>query len=138
MKHDSWRVLTSVRAFLATYRGSTLVLFCVSGVGITLNFTLLSKSETWLQISVAAIALGAPCAAGWLSARLSHVALLPVVMLVSLYAGFAAYDWQDLWHHYDFAPLTFPLALTYVYGSFTSMAFVAGWGVRWIARKAPR
>ena len=67
------------------------LLFLPTGVGIALNFTLLESSETWLQILIAVIAMGASFLAGVFSPSLGIAALLPIVMLASFAVAFSFY-----------------------------------------------
>ena len=62
---------------------SVVALSLVTGAGVALNFGLLDNDTTWLPVAVAVVSVGAcPFAAGWLSHRLTNVALFSASVLV--------------------------------------------------------
>ena len=102
------------------------LLFLPTGVGIALNFTLLESSETWLQILIAVIAMGASFLAGVFSPGLGIAALLPIVMLASFAVAFSIYGVGSS----DVEPIVFTIFLSLIYGVAAYFAFGAGWVVR--------
>ena len=104
----------------------TIGLLSLTGVGVALNFTLLEDSETWLQGLVAAIALGAPFFAGWISPRLTYAVSLPFIVLASLSVAFVAYGVGSS----DVEPIAFTIYLSVIYGGLASLVFAAGWMMR--------
>lgn len=102
------------------------LLFLPTGVGIALNFTLLESSETWLQILIAVIAMGASFLAGVFSPSLGIAALLPIVMLASFAVAFSFYGVSSS----DVEPIMFTIFLALIYGVAAYFAFGAGWIVR--------
>ena len=113
------------------HRMLTIGLLLLSGAAIALVFTFLENSETWLQILVAVMAVGAPLAAGWLSPRLKYVLLPPFVLLACLPVAFVLYG-RTYW---DSDPIVFTISLSVIYGVLTSVVFAAGWMMRWLVHQ---
>ena len=112
-------------------RTLTIGLLLLNGVGIALGFTLLENSETWLQVLVAAMALGTPFIAGWVSPRLTYAVLPPLVLLVCLSVAFTLYG-RSYW---DSEPIVFTILLSVIYGGLASIVFAAGWVMRRVVRR---
>ena len=109
----------------------TIGLLLLSGAAIALVFTFLENSETWLQILVVVMAVGATLAAGWLSPRLKYVLLPPFVLLACLPVAFVLYG-RTYW---DSDPIVFTISLSVIYGVLTSVVFAAGWMMRWLVHQ---
>ena len=112
-------------------RTLTIGLLLVSGLGIALGFTLLENSETWLQVLVAAMALGAPFIAGWASPRLTYAVFPPFIVLACLSVAFVV----DGVGSSDVEPVVFTIYLAVIYGGLASIVFAAGWVMRRVVRR---
>ena len=104
-----------------------IVLLLLGGMGIALLFTLVADSETWFQILVSVMVVGAFLTSGFFSPRLMNALFCPAVILVSLAVAFTVYDEG----YYDTEPLIFAVILSVIYGALASVIFAAGWLVRW-------
>ena len=102
------------------------LLFLPTGVGIALAFTLLQSIDTWLQILVAAVAMGTSFLSGLFSTGLGIALLLPVVVLTCLLVAFSIFGAPST----DVEPLGFAILLSLIYGGVAYFAFGAGWIVR--------
>ena len=103
-----------------------VLLFLPTGVGVSLGFTLLESSETWLQILVAVAAMAFSFLAGLLSTGLTIAALAPVMVLICLAAAFGLSGVPSS----DVEPIAFTILLSLIYGGIAYFAFGAGWVVR--------
>ena len=97
-----------------------------------MSFTVLDRSETWLGILVAFVALGvSPILAGWFAPRLFGTALFSVVLFLlsiflSLSVAFRVFG-RDT---YDVESLPFTIVLSAIYGGLASAVFLVGWAAR--------
>ncbi len=106
---------------------SVIALSLVTGAGVALNFSLLDNDTTWLPVVVAVVSVGAcPFAAGWLSHRLTNVALFPASVLVCLSVSFMILGAPSS----DVAPIPFGIALSIIYGGLAAVLFCVGWTAR--------
>ena len=136
MKLPMWHVLSSVGSHLATYSKSTLVLLLITAVGFALyiggaldfDFEITSRLFYFIFVSsMGLIPILFPCIAGWLSQRLRHVVLFPVI-LVSILLIVAVF-------RYDRIPLDrLTVSIVSIIAQ-SSIAFTAGWGMRYMLRK---
>ena len=133
MKHDLWRVLNGARAYAATYRWWAILLFLLTGGGLAIDLIMVSDFELPLPIelislaALVAIPIGLPFIAGWISPRLSHVMLLLIIVLVSVYVTISMYPWS---RQYDSDPADYGIVCSLVLGGLASTAFAVGWGMR--------
>ena len=124
MKRD----MAGVRAFSIRIVAPALI----TGAGIAVGFTVLDRSETWLGILVAVVALGViPILAGWFAPRFFGAAFIgvmsfPLSTFLSLSIAFRVFG-EDF---YDVEPLPFTIILSIIYGGLASVAFIAGWTAR--------
>ena len=94
-----------------------------------MDFTVLDRSETWLQVLVAVIALGVfPILAGWFAPRFFGVVFLPLSTFLSLSVAVRVFG-ADF---YDVEPLSFTIVLSAIYGGLASVAFTPGWAARMV------
>lgn len=106
----------------------------ITGAGIALDFTVLDRSGTWIQVLVAVVALGViPILAGWLAPRLYGAAifgaaLFPLSTFLSLSVALRVFGADT----YDVEPFPFTIVLSAIYGGFASVAFIAGWAARMV------
>ena len=106
---------------------ATLGLALIAGAVVALAFTVLGNAGDWLAILAVVTALGvSPVIAGWMSPKLSHVFLFPVIMLGCLSVASAIHGPLS----YDSDPIAFVILLAAIYGGMASLAFVAGWIAR--------
>ena len=106
---------------------SVIALSLVTGAGVALNFSLLDNDTSWLPVVVAVVSVGAcPFTAGWLSHRLTNVALFPASVLVCLSVSFMILGAPSS----DVAPIPFGIALSIIYGGLAAVLFCAGWTAR--------
>ena len=106
----------------------------ITGAGIALDFTVLDRSGTWLQVLVAVVALGVfPILAGWLAPRFFGAAFIgvmsfPLSTFLSLSVAFRVFGADT----YDVEPFPFTIVLSAIYGGLASVAFIAGWTARMV------
>ena len=97
-----------------------------------MSFTVLDRSETWLGILVAFVALGvSPILAGWFAPRLFGAAFIgvmsfPLSTFLSLSVAFRVFGADT----YDVEPFPFTIVLSAIYGGLASAVFLVGWAAR--------
>ena len=101
-------------------------LLLLTGVGIALNFTWLESKETWLQILVGVMAMGASFVAGLLSPRLVNLFVVWIIVLGSIAVAFAVFGASSA----DVPPILFAIMLSLIYGIAAYLVFGVGWAVR--------
>ena len=132
MKRD----MAGVRAFSIRIVAPALI----TGAGIAVGFTVLDRSETWLGILVAFVALGvSPILAGWFAPRLFGAAFFGVVLfLLSTFLSLSVAVRVFGADFYDVEPLPFTILLSAIYGGLASVAFIAGWAARTVCGRGRR
>ena len=104
----------------------------IAGAGLALGFTVLdSTTSTWILVLVAAVTLGAPVFAGWLSPGLKQAWFFPIGVLASLSVATAIYGPLSS----DSEPIGFVIVLTLIYGGAASVAFCVAWIARQYLRR---
>lgn len=129
---DKRSLFTLVRVGMAAHRW-TIFLFLLTGVTLSAWLFIVAASDPnpLFLISTTVVGIGAPCIAGWLSPKLSHVAFLPFVLLVSMWVAYRVYIFST--GDTNLVPSFVP---AFVLAGFACSAFAAGWGARWTVRKA--
>ena len=104
----------------------------IAGAGLALGFTVLdSTTSTWILVLVAAVTLGSPVVAGWLSPGLKQAWFFPIGVLASLSVATAIYSPLSS----DSEPIAFVVMLTFIYGGGASVAFCVAWIARQYLRR---